>query len=117
MIYLSAWHKLEMAYRLPVLEKLEKAGVKISDKRQGTRDKGQKNKLTGKTFVLTGTLEAMSREEAKEKIRERGGDISESVSKQTDYVVAGAEPGSKLAKAKELGVKILNEQEFYEITR
>jgi DNA ligase (NAD+) len=102
---------------IELLEKLEKAGVVIRDKRQGTSDKGQKNKLTGKTFVLTGTLETMSREEAKEKIRERGGDISESVSKQTNYVVAGAEPGSKLAKAKELGVKILNEQGFYEITR
>jgi DNA ligase (NAD+) len=102
---------------IELLEKLEKAGVEISDQRLTTNDQRQKNKLTGKTFVLTGTLEAMSREEAKEKIRERGGDISESVSKQTDYVVAGAEPGSKLAKAKELGVKILNEQEFYEITR
>ena len=102
---------------IELLEKLEKAGVEIRDKRQEIRDKRQKNKLAGKTFVLTGTLGAMSREEAKEKIRERGGDISESVSKQTDYVVAGAEPGSKLAKAKESGVKILNEQEFYEITR
>jgi DNA ligase (NAD+) len=102
---------------IELLEKLEKEGVVIRDKRQETRDRGQGNKLAGKTFVLTGTLGVMSREEAKEKIRERGGDISESVSKQTDYVVAGAEPGSKLAKAKELGVKILNEQEFYEITR
>jgi len=54
----------------------------------------------------------MSREQAKEKIRSLGGDISESVSKKTDYLVAGSEPGSKLEKAKRSGAKIINESEF-----
>jgi len=74
--------------------------------------KGTKEKLSGKTFVLTGTLSSMSRDQAKEKIRSLGGNISSSVSKKTDYVLVGSDPGSKYEKAQELGVKILNEQAF-----
>ena len=69
-------------------------------------------KLIGKTFVLTGSLETMTRDEAKEKIRLLGGEISETVSKKTDYVILGKEPGSKFEKAKELGVKTISEKEF-----
>jgi DNA ligase (NAD+) len=68
--------------------------------------------LTGKTLVLTGTLPSMTREEATEKIEALGGHVTGSVSKKTDYVLAGAEPGSKFDKAKELGVKIIGESEF-----
>jgi len=74
-----------------------------------------KSNLQGKTFVLTGTLKTLPREEAKEKIRQLGGDVASSVSSKTDYVVVGGEAGSKLDKARELGVKILSEAEFLDL--
>lgn len=95
------------------LEHLEEAGVLVTAEPRSATS----GKLAGKTFVLTGSLASMSREAAKEKIREQGGDASESVSKNTDYVVAGSEPGSKYEKAKKLGVKILNEKEFLELLK
>ena len=69
-------------------------------------------KLAGKTIVVTGTLQKYSREEIKELIEKHGGKASSSVSKKTDYVVAGEEAGSKLTKAQELGVKVIGEEEF-----
>ena len=68
--------------------------------------------LAGKTFVLTGTLPSMTREEASAKIKALGGHVTGSVSKKTDYVLAGSEAGSKLEEAKKLGVKIIDETEF-----
>lgn len=68
--------------------------------------------LSGKTFVLTGTLSSMTRDEAKEKLESLGAKVAGSVSAKTNYVVAGEDPGSKLTKAKELGVEILDEKEF-----
>ncbi len=73
--------------------------------------------LAGKTFVFTGGLPNLSREEAKAMVTSRGGKVSSSVSAKTDYVVAGADPGSKLAKAKELGVTILDEAELEGLIR
>lgn len=93
------------------LDKLEKQGVKIKHYSLLTINYS----LAGKTFVLTGSLTSMSRDLAKDKIRELGGNISESVSKKTDYLVAGSEAGSKLSKAQDLGIKILNEDEFLKL--
>jgi len=91
-----------------LVEKLKKAGVNTRLKEK--QEQGQQ--LNGKTFVLTGTLEGYTREEAKSEIERRGGRVTGSVSKKTDYVIAGENPGSKLEKAKELGITILDEQEF-----
>lgn len=77
----------------------------------------RKQPLVGQTFVLTGSLESMSREEAKEKLLALGAKISESVSKNTTYVVVGSDPGSKLAKAEKLGIKIIDEKALLEIIR
>lgn len=71
--------------------------------------------LTGKTFVLTGTLESMTRDEAKDLVRLQGGKVSSSVSAKTDYVVVGVEAGSKATEAKRLGVKILTESDFQKL--
>ena len=71
--------------------------------------------FNGKTFVLTGTLPSLSRDEASALIRDAGGNVTGSVSKNTNYLLAGEEAGSKLDKAKELGVKILTEKEFMEM--
>jgi len=75
----------------------------------------ENSKIKGKIFVLTGTMESVSRDKAKEEIKLRGGHLSESVSKNTDFVVAGAEPGSKYGKAKKLGVRVIGEKEFLEL--
>jgi DNA ligase (NAD+) len=71
--------------------------------------------FAGKTVVLTGGMTGMSREQAKEEIERRGGKVSGSVSKKTDFVVAGEDAGSKLKKAQELGVRILDEEQFLKL--
>ena len=71
--------------------------------------------LEGKTFVLTGTLSRFSRDEATYEIRSRGGKVTSSVSKKTDFVVSGLNPGSKYNKAKELGVPLIDEDAFIEL--
>lgn len=73
------------------------------------------NKLNGKIFIITGSLDSLTRDDAHKKIVELGGQIGSSVSKNTDYLVVGEDPGSKLAKARELGVKILSEKVFLEM--
>jgi len=97
---------------LEFLEKLQKFV-----KTQNPKPKTQNLKLSNKTFVLTGSLENMTRDEARVKIRELGGNVSESVSSKTNYVVEGKEAGSKAERAKNLGVKILSEQDFLEMIR
>ena len=73
--------------------------------------------LVDKTFVLTGTLPNLTRDDAKERIEAAGGKVTGSVSKKTDYVVAGADPGSKLTKAQELGTEILDEDGLLALLR
>jgi len=103
----SVYNFFQDKNNLHFLDKLKELGVII--KKEEKRVSG---KLEGKTFVLTGTLENMSREIAKEKILQLGGKVSGSVSSHTSYVVAGSDAGSKLKNAEKLGVKILNEEEF-----
>ena len=93
-----------------LIERLRDAGLTLTGhkKQRGT-------KLAGKTFVLTGTLAHFTRDEAKKMIEDAGGKVTGSVSKKTDYVVAGADAGSKLDKAKELGVKVIDEKEMEQL--
>jgi DNA ligase (NAD+) len=94
---------------IKLTDKLFDAGVVIEPYQRTA------GKLAGKVFVVTGTLETLSRQEAKDRIRGLGGSAVESVSKNTDYLAAGANPGSKYAKAEKLGVKIINEKEFLKL--
>lgn len=97
-----------------VVEQLRAAGVSWQETEPSRKPRGE---LAGKTFVLTGTLPGMSRDEAKEKIEAAGGKVAGSVSKKTDFVVAGAEAGSKLTRAQELGVTILDEEELMKLLK
>jgi DNA ligase (NAD+) len=90
-----------------VMEKFRKAGVNPQKKEIAAG-----NVLQGKSFVLTGTLESMARNEAKTIVENLGGSVHSSVTKKTTYVVAGNEPGSKLDKANSLGITVLNEKDF-----
>jgi DNA ligase (NAD+) len=93
-----------------VLEKLRKAGVRFEAEKLSDRE--NELPLAGKTFVLTGTLRGFTRDEAGERIRSRGGRVTSSISTQTDYVIVGENPGSKLDKARRLNITRLNEDEL-----
>lgn len=96
-----------------LVEKLMKAGLKF----EAEASPQASNKFNGLTFVLTGALEKYSRDEAKAIIENMGGKVSSSVSKKTDYVLAGSDAGSKLDKAEALGVKVIDEKEFEKIVK
>ena len=91
------------------LQRLKNAGIKMQEERQ---EIAKNEAFAGKTFVLTGTLSTMERKTAQEKIESLGGKAASSVSKKTDYVVVGENAGSKLNKARELGITVLSEEEF-----
>jgi DNA ligase (NAD+) len=97
-----------------LLERLKQAGVNMKSK---TAEKMVDNRFAGMTFVLTGTLPTMTRGEASELIQSYGGKVSGSVSKKTTYVLAGEEAGSKLAKAQDLGIPIISEEELLELLK
>ena len=98
---------------LETIERLKAAGVKMEV--DGEDAANFDERFVGKTFVLTGKLEQFTRDEAAKLIEQRGGRVSGSVSKKTDYVVAGEDAGSKLTKAESLGVKVLSEDEFKQL--
>jgi DNA ligase (NAD+) len=108
---IAQWH--DDARNRDLIERLRKAGVNFKSALHNAAS--ALGPLAGKTFVLTGTLPTLKREEAAAKIESLGGRVSSSVSKKTDYVVAGEEAGSKLEKAQKLGVKILDEAEFLKL--
>jgi len=97
---------------LAVIDRLRRAGVRMSEKKR-SREAGP---LEGKTFVITGTLTGFTREEASEIIEGLGGKVSSSVSRKTDYVLAGEDPGSKYDKGVSLGISIIDEKEFRRVT-
>jgi len=93
-----------------IIKKLKKAGVKLSSDK--TKKASKKGIFSGKTFVLTGTLENYTRDEASQVIKKLGGKITSSVSKNTDYLLLGKDPGSKYDKAKKIGIEIIIEKDF-----
>ena len=103
----SIYNFFKTPKNLETIDKLKKAGVRIEQARVSGR-----GALSGKTIVVTGTLEGYSRTGIENMIRQLGADTSSSVSKSTDFVICGENPGSKAEKAKALGVKIISENEF-----
>lgn len=103
-----------------LLARLAALGLKMTEevaKDRNAADAASAGKLAGKTIVVTGTLEKLGREEIEDLIRQHGGKPASNVSKKTDFVVAGEKAGSKLAKARELGVRVLSEAEFIDLLR
>lgn len=103
----SVYNAMREPHRIALIERLKELGLNMKYSDQKVSDK-----LNGLTFVLTGTLPTLKRDQAKEMIEKRGGKCSGSVSKKTSYVVAGEEAGSKLTKANELGIPVLTEEQF-----
>ena len=108
----SIYNFFHNSKNLKVLEKLKKAGVKFPVLKQSIR----KTPLTGKTFVFTGGLESFTRDQAQRLVESMGGFSGSSVTKITDFVVAGSDAGSKLEKARRLGLRIIDENEFKKLT-
>jgi DNA ligase (NAD+) len=107
----SVFGFFQEAHNRRLIERLRKAGVAAPYKRKGAKS----GPLKGMTLVITGTLPNLSREQAKEMIESAGGKVSGAVSKKTSYLVAGEDAGSKLDKARELGVQVVDEDRFREL--
>ncbi|HPP43997.1 MAG TPA: NAD-dependent DNA ligase LigA [Caldisericia bacterium] len=97
-----------------LIEKLKNAGVNLKEKEEELEKEGV---LKGKKFIFTGSLETMSRKDAEELVKNSGGEVASTVSKNIDYVVVGKDPGSKLDKAKKLNLKIIDEDEFIKMIK
>ena len=104
-------------HNIDVVRKLFSVGIELIEDldAQKTQDNNNTSLINGSTFVLTGTLPNLSREIVTEKIENMGGKVTSSISKKTNYLVAGNAPGSKYEKARDLGVTILNEGELLEL--
>ena len=102
---------------LDIVERLRSAGLNFGQEEGKMSEEKEVQILAGKQFVLTGTLKDFTRAQTKEIINKLGGRVTGSVSKKTDYVVAGEDPGSKYQKAQELGVPIINGEEFKKIIK
>lgn len=109
----SVYTALHEPHRIELIERLKAAGLNMTYQKESAGD----DRFAGLTFVLTGTLPTMKRDEAKKLIESFGGKVSGSVSKKTNFVVAGEESGSKLTKAQELGIEILSESDLIERTK
>ncbi|WP_235935296.1 NAD-dependent DNA ligase LigA [Candidatus Laterigemmans baculatus] len=111
----SVYEFMHSEHGQATIDGLRHVGVKLTTDQPAPAAGSKAKPLEGKTFVVTGTLEKYKREEIKELIEQHGGRVSSSISKSTDYLVAGEKAGSKLEKAKQLGVKVLSEVEFEEL--
>ena len=109
----SVYRALREPHRIELINRLRECGLDMTYKKQSAND----DRFKGKTFVLTGTLPTMKRDDAKKLIESFGGKVSGSVSKKTDYVVAGEEAGSKLTKAQSLELNIISENELLELVK
>jgi len=109
----QAWFASE--YGSTMLEELTSLGLNMGTPKAARAESAGGTVLEGKTVVVTGTLPSLSREEAKQLVRDHGGKAAGSVSKKTDYLVAGEKAGSKLTKAQDLGIPVLNEAEFLQL--
>lgn len=107
----SVYNYFHDANNIKLIDDLFETGIKIRSEAKLSR------KLNGLSFIITGSLQSMSRDGAKDKIRNLGGDVHSSISKNTSYLVVGQNPGSKFEKAKKLGIKILDEKEFLKIIK
>ena len=107
---IHAYFQTEQAKK--TIQDLKQLGLKLTEDAKPTPAQVGGTDLSGKTFVVTGTLQRYKRDEIEGLIKALGGKAASSVSKKTDYVVAGAEAGSKLDKARELGVQVLTEEQF-----
>jgi DNA ligase (NAD+) len=110
----STWFKQPL--NLALVDRLRAAGLQFEQEKIAGSDDSPKA-LTGKTFVVTGTLPTLKRDEAKELIQNNGGKMTDSISAKTDYLIAGEKSGSKLAKAEKLGVKIITEEDLLEMIK
>jgi DNA ligase (NAD+) len=111
----SLRHFFSQPRNLALIERLRRAGLNFGSSEPRVARPPASQVLAGRTFVLTGTLAGLTRDEARQLIEDRGGKVSGSVSRKTSYVVAGTEPGSKLEKATALGVTVLDEPAFREL--